>query len=99
MHCTCPVPSPHLMVSFLLHDFEKSYVNAGKKFARHRHFFRYYSAASGIGIPAPGSVRYRWSRTSPALPKAYIQSGIPFMAWSVILSVNGAERCKRIFKK
>jgi hypothetical protein len=33
---------------------------------------------SGIGIPASGPVRYRWSRISPALP-SYADVGIQLL--------------------
>jgi hypothetical protein len=55
-----------------MYDVLKSKVNAGmlgKKLFRQLHLCHYSQLAqSGIGIPASGSVRYRWSRISLALP-------------------------------
>ncbi len=65
---------PHCQWSmeYWLYDYVKSEVNAGmpgKKLIRHRYFNCYsHLCQSGIGIPASGSVRYRLSRISPALP-------------------------------
>jgi hypothetical protein len=65
-----------VMVLFLLYDIEKSYVNAGMSECR-----RKVSPASAF-LPVvsclrpasvfrhQGSVRYRWSRISPALPSS-----------------------------
>jgi hypothetical protein len=55
-----------LMVLFLLYDAEKSYINAGMPETAISSGSQLLQ--SGIGIPASGSVRYRWSRVSPALP-------------------------------
>jgi hypothetical protein len=40
---------------------------------RHRPFIDSQRSQSGIGIPASGSVRYHWSRISPALPSYALQ--------------------------
>jgi hypothetical protein len=60
-----------LMVLFLLYDIEKSYVNAGmpKKVSPASAFLlvvSYLSPASAFRHQ--GSVRYHWTRISPALP-------------------------------
>ncbi len=39
-----------------------------EKVSRHRHFAVSQLPQSGIGNPAAGSVRYRWSQVSPAFP-------------------------------
>jgi hypothetical protein len=69
-----------LMVLILLNDIEKSYVNAGMSECR-----RKVSPASSAFLPLviclspasvfqhQGSVRYRWSRISPALPSSAYQ--------------------------
>jgi hypothetical protein len=59
--------------ALVLYDVEKSYVNAGMPECRRKVspigiFTGSKILRSGIGIPASGSVRYRWSRISPALP-------------------------------
>ncbi len=46
-------------------------VNAGMpgtRLVQHRHFYGFSLCQSGIGLPATGSVQFRWSRISPALP-------------------------------
>jgi hypothetical protein len=56
------------MVLFLLYDIEKSYLNAGM-LVRHRHFFPIVSCLCSASVfRRQGSVRYCWSRISPALP-------------------------------
>jgi hypothetical protein len=55
----------------LIYDVEKPYVNAGmpdKKKSGIGISFDSKLPQSGIGILVSGSVRYRWSRISPALP-------------------------------
>ncbi len=57
--------------SSIQHVRSRKYRNAGQPeehLVRHRHFSVILLCQSGIGIPASGSVRYRWSRNSPAWP-------------------------------
>ncbi len=42
--------------------------NAGEKVVRHRHFYRQSTSSAKSALRHFGSVRYRWSRISPALP-------------------------------
>jgi hypothetical protein len=58
-------------VLLVLYDVEKTYLNAGmpeKNKSGIGIFTGSHLLQSGIGIPASGSVRYRWSRISLALP-------------------------------
>jgi hypothetical protein len=64
-----------LMVLFLLYDIEKSYVNAGmseyrRKVSPTSAFLPVDSCLSPASVfRHKGSVRYRWSRIIPALPR------------------------------
>jgi hypothetical protein len=66
---------------------EKSYVNAGmpeKSYSGIGISSNSQLSQSGISLPHQGSVRYRWSRISPALPSYSYELLVAFsFEWTV----------------